>query len=451
LRFEPRLLFVFVLLFATLLSATPSPRAQSSSSTITTVYVSPTSTCCISNTPYKPGQTFSVSVNVSLASGEYLSSFDVRVNYTNYHSSYVQGVLDALSVDYSSNLFSSYEARGQTVVPAECINGISVLTTASGCSSDTIGQVHLTEVLLGQAKLAGPLIGQLFRIIFNVTGYGSSAIVPDSANVVNPTPDPSNPQEINPQFIPTLTKGGVFGNKGVVAFFNFQPSDASVSPAVLPNNQVSFDASGSFVSYNISSHIETYSWSFGDGSGVENVTISSNVHTFAQTGNYNVSLIVWDSKNAQGVFSRVVPVVPALGGLALTVEDQSGTTINGGVQVGLFNTSASPTPYTTKTINALGGVTFSRLAPGNYYVTFSGQGFLDRSKTERVIPGLTTGDAIRLARTPSSPDYSALIYGGAILAALGIFSSAIIYQKRKSARRSGKVKARASNTKNRRV
>jgi hypothetical protein len=433
------LLLVSALLLASLALATPSPHAQSQSQAVPTVYVSPLRTG-----PYQIGNQFSVSVYLNVTTGLYVSAFDVRLNYTNPHTSYVQGVLQSVSVDYSSNIFSSYYSKGEATVTAECINGISVLSSGSGCTGEVVGQVHLTEALLGQ-KLSGPLSGPLFSIQFQVTGNGTSTFALDKANIVNPTPDPSNPQ-INPQFIPVLTLAGVFGNTGVIAFFNFQPSapDLLISPAILPNHTILFDASGSFVSYNTSIPIVTYSWNFGDGSQAQNKTISSDTHTFALAGNYTVSLRVWDGKDPIGGLSRNISVVPALGALALTIADQSGTPQNGNVQVQLFNTSSSTTPFATKTINQLGGVMFKALSPGNYYLTFSGQGVVSSSKIENVIPGLTRTDTIFLSLVPPSPDYSGLIYAGAILGALGVFAGAIIYHKRKSARVSGKAKGGGS-------
>jgi hypothetical protein len=439
------LILLSAVLVISLFSATISVHAQLQGQTVSTVYVSPTSTCCGASGPYQAGNQFSVVVNLKIPSGLYVSAFDVRLNYTNPHTSYAQGVLNALSVDYSNNIFASYQARGEASVTAECINGISVLSTGSGCTGEIVGQVHLTEALLGQ-KLSGPLDGPLFSILFNVTGASNSIFVVDRADIVNPTPDPANPQVVNPQFIPVLTLAGVFGNSGVIAFFNFQPSpsDLLISPAILPNHTIPFDASGSFVSYNTSIPIVTYSWSFGDGSPTENKTISSDFHSFALPGNYTVSLKVWDSKNEMGQLGRRVSVVPALGAIALTVDDQSGTAQRGNVQVRVFNASSSPAPFVTRTVNQLGGVLFSSLSPGDYYLTFSGQGIVNSSKKETVIPGFTTTDTIYLSSTPPSADYAGLIYTGAILGAIGVFGGAIIYQKRKSRKRS--VKARGGTS-----
>jgi PKD domain len=297
--------------------------------------------------------------------------------------------------------------------------------------------------LLSQ-KITGPSSSlQLFSITFNVTGPGASRFFVDEANLVNPYGDPSNPQQLNPQFIPVLEEGGVFGNTGVVAFFNFQPSNPSVSPSILPNNPndpALFDASGSFVPNDTSDHIQTYSWNFGDGTTGVGVTVT---HVFREPENYTVSLTVYDSNGKMNETSRLVPVVPALGSITLTVEDQSGTAISGSVVVQLFNTSSSTTPFASQSPNEAGGVTFDSLTPHNYTLTFSGGGFEDASKTETVIPGWTTMDTIYLTQIPPSQNNSGLIYAGAIVAASGAFAGALIYQRRKRAKKLAKSQTSA--------
>lgn len=421
----PRVLFAASLLLLVLsFPGWPARSVQGTSPPTATVQVSPVGTCCkVFNT------IFSVNVLLMLPSGQEINGFDVRINYTNAFTSANPGILRALSVSYSSNVFSS---SGTVLV--DCIDDIAQ-QGANGCPSDDSsvpGQVHFVEGITGQT-LPGPVNGALlFTIDFKVEGVGSSIISVDRANLVNPHPDPSNPQLINPVFIPALKQDGVFGNKGVVSFFNFQTSDTSVTPSIIPNHAVSFDASGSFLGNGSSVSFRLYSWDFGDGSGVSNVTSGAmNTHIFRAPGNYTVSLTVWDQKNETGTVERKVDVLPALGNLSLKVEDERGTVMRGNVVVRVFNSSSFSTPFVKKTVNQDGSIQFNALAPSdNYYLTFSGDTVENSSKTESVLPGWTRLDTVFLTLKPPPADYSGIIYLGTILGGLAIVAGAIIYKKR---------------------
>ena len=437
-------LLVSALLVTSVLSAGLSVRALSTSQTISTVYISPTVTCCgAPSTPYHVNDEFSVNVSLSLSSGESINGFDVRVNYTNPHSGVAQGVLHPVSLDYSRNIFSSY----QTTVLEECIDGQSIPASAQGCTNDVLGQVRLGEFILGKT-LSGPLSGELFRILFQVTGYGNSTFVVDRADVVNPIPDQSNPSLIGPADIPLLKEAGIFANQGVVAFFNYQPQDTSVTPSLLPNQPVVFDASASFVPTNSSTHFREYLWDFGDGSTGSGETTP---HSFAAPGNYSVSLMVRNDENQTGSITRHVSVMPALGNLALTVEDTSGTLQRGNVQLRLFNSSSSAIPIFNQTSDGNGQANFNRLSPGNYYLTFSGHGIVSGSKLEKVIPGFTQQNTVFVSLVQTPPDYGLLIYLGTFLGAVAIVAAVLIIRNIRSARRSrGKAGRVVSGTARRR-
>src|SRR6267378_4038447 len=351
------LFLVFALIMACgLLGGSSFRVVNATGQSSSTISISPVQTCCgAPDRPLQTGESFSVGVNASILIGESVQGFDVRVNYTN---PYV--VLQATGIDYSSNVFSSHSNSGPLT---ECVDGISKIQNAAGCAGETLGQVHFTEAILGQA-LAGPFSGVLFRIIFQVSGPGSSIFVIDRSDISNPNPDPSNPQQFHFQLIPLVRNAGFFGNQGVVAFFNYQPQDASISPSLLPNQPVVFDASASFVPGNSSDHIRTYSWNFGDG-GKMNSTTPIMAHLFQTFGNYSVRLVVWDDKNVSGALVRQVSVLRALGNLDLTVADQSGTVQRGNVQVRLFNSSSSLTPFVSKPSNGAGHALFNGLTPGN--------------------------------------------------------------------------------------
>lgn len=433
-KISPILTLVFIFVLIGFFSNEPSLKAQTFDSTVSTVYVSPLTTCCGGmNAPYQPGDTFSVSVNLNLVAGQTINGFDVRLNYTKPHSGVQQGVLQALSIDYSGNMLSSYG----TTVPIQCVDGLPVPSTGSGCSDEGLGQVHLAELVLG-STLVGPITGTLFRITLKVWGSGTSLFAFDRANIPNPTPDPSNPSLINVQYIPMLKEDAVFGNSGVVAFFNFQPRDPTISTALLPNQPVIFDAGASFVPISASMSFRWYLWDFGDGTLVQNVTQPSTSHLFAFPGNYTVSLTVETSNNQFGSLARQASVLPALGSLALTVEDQLGTVQRGNVRVLAFNSSSFSRPFGNLTTDSSGHVLFNQLTPGNYYLTFSGIAIVSSSKTETVKPGMTSQDTVYLAMVPSPPDYRGIIYVSTILAGLAAVSAVILYQRAKSSRRSGK-------------
>jgi PKD domain len=434
LMLKASLLLLLALALLGIYSGSPSVRVHAASPSISVISIGPTVTCCKTlDHPYRVNDTFSVSVSLSISGGEAINSFDVRVNYTNPKS-----VLRALSIDYSNNLFSSY----QTDVPAICIDGISKLANAAACVSEDLGEVHLVEAVLG-TSITGPQVGTLFRINFQVIGNGTSTLLFDEANLLNPSPDPSRPQFFNPQFIPLLKKAGIFGNQGVVSFFDFQPVDTAISPSLIPNQPIAFDASASIVANNSSLGLRLFSWNFGDGTS-ENKTVASNTHIFQFPHNYTVSLTVWDAKNETGIFTRRVSVVPALGSLSLTVEDQSGNLQRGNVIVRIFNSSSSPFPFATRTTSQGGGVLIGQLTPGSYYLTFSGQGIVNSSKTENARPGWMTMDTVYLSMVPPPQDLSGLIYLGSILGGVGVVAGAIVYQKRKSSNRSGKSQLRGT-------
>ena len=408
--------------------------------TVSIVSISPVHTCCgTTNVPYRAGDGFTIDVILDLASGQSINGFDVRLNYSNPRTNSNPGTLQAQQngIVYSNNLFGS-----QGTVAVECIDGIVV---HGNCPNEDIGQVHLAEVVIGNT-VSGPQSGLLlFRVSFSVTGNGNSTFVPDRTNFSNPNPDPSNSQLLRPYYIPVLATAGVFGNTGVVAFFNYQPADTSITGALLPNQPVLFDASPSFVPSNSSMLIQSYSWNFGDGT--PGVTGPNPAHTFTQPGNYTVTLTVFDSKNNHGVLARRLNVVPALGSILLTVLDQMGTVHRGDIMVRVFNSSLSINPFKSKLIDNAGNVQFSGLSPGNYYLTFSGANVENSSKTEPVSAGLTKFDSIYLTTKSPVSDNSGLVYIGTILGGLGIVTAAIIYNKRGSLRKSrdyNRVKSRKS-------
>jgi len=435
------LLLVSIVMLLLSLPGWPARNVHALSQPVSTVQISPVGTCC-----RLINDIFDVKVMLLLPAGESINGFDVRVNYTNAYTPANHAVLQAKSITYSSNVFAS----GSGTVLVDCIDGTAV-QGSNGCPSDDapLGQFHLSEIITGQT-ITGPGSGLLFDVTFQVTGYGTSVFTIDRANLVNPHPDRSNPQLINPVLIPVIKEDGIFGNRGVVAFFNYAASDSSVTPTIIPNQPVSFDASPSFLGNGTTTSFRLYSWNFGDGSPVSNVTASAmNAWTFKASGNYTVSLTVWDSKNETGTIARKVQVFPALGGLSLIVKDQLGTVLRANVNVRVFNSSSSSTPFLAKTIDNAGGVQFSGLTPGgSYYLTFSGDTVENYSKTELVEPGLTTYDTVYMTMRLPPPDYSGLIYIGTILGGLGLVTAAIVYKTRSDRRKASRPPPRNVKAKN---
>ena len=413
------LLLAGLLVLAFTLPSRPVGIVHAQTLSASVIRIDPVGSCCVvKNAP------FTVNVDLDLAPGEIINGFDVRINYSNPYTNANPGGLQARSLNYDGNIFGSSGSVG-----IDCINGLEQ-QGGNGCGDDSLGQIHLQEVLIGKAATSG---GRLFSIAFLVGGPGPSVFSFDRANLVNPNGDPSNPQLIDPVFIPVVKQDAIFGNTGVVAFFNYQPHDTSVSPAILPNALIDFDGSASFVGNDTSIGIKSYSWDFG--SVCAPVSTAVGHCTFPEPGNYTVSLTVVDDRNESGSISRKVSVVPALGSIDLMLKDQLGNVLKQQVTVRVYNSTLSPTPFAT---NATGSeVVFKGLSPSSsYYVSFAGATVEDFSKTEIVRPGLTTLDSVYLTLKPPPADYSAFIYAGSLVAALGILTGAIVYQKRSSKNKS---------------
>ena len=432
-----------------LLLAQGMPRiAHGTNIQVSTVAISPVGICCGSpGSPYKVGDKFSVNVTANMPYGESMNAFDVRINYSNpYAAVPPHGVLHAISIITVGTLFSG--SSPQPLV--ECLDGISLISYGSGCPDDSLGQVHLSEGILGSG-ISGPTSGLLFTMTFNVTGTGSSTFTVDTANLANPNPDSSNPEPFNAHYIPVVKQDGIFANQGVIAFFNYQPASTLVAAAILPRAQVIFDASSSFVANNSTAKFWRYSWNFGDGTA-PTITSSANLqHAFILSGNYTVSLTVWDEENATGRITRTVPVFPMLGSVAVIVKSQVGEVL-GNIAVKIYNSSSSLSPIANLTTRTnLGLAQFNGLTPGNYFIVFSGQGYIPANKTEPVLPAWTTQDTVYLNSTPTPPnppDYSGLIYLGTIAAGVGAVAIVLVVQKRKSSRNDrGPRKKNQSNNK----
>ena len=418
-----------------LLLSVSSPRAffaVAQSSAVSRIYINPVAICCSGGAPVPAGTNVTFNVMLDLAAGQAFNGFDVRINYTNPFSNGPSGTMRVLDLNYSNNVFAS---RSPPPPDAYCVDGVSVLSNGGGCASDdspSPGQIHFAEGVIG-ASVQGPLTAALlFSITFGVMEFGTSQIYFDRWNLINP-------QNFNPVLVPLVTYSGIFGNQGLVAFFNYSPSDPTVSVFILPGQSTLFDASGSVDAVNSSLTPSNYSWNFSDGSGVLNTASPTVSHTFSVPGNYSVQLVVTDAGRT-GSITRIVSVVPALGKLFLTVLDQTGAPLRGNVMVEVFNSSFISTPFARKTIDNFGQVQFNGLIPGTYSVVLSGQTVIKSSRTETIGPGWTTRDTVLLTPVTPPPDYSWLVYVIPLVGGLGILTTVAVMRKRKSERSRSSVK-----------
>ena len=398
---------------------------------VSVVFVEPLKTCC-----KNVGDTFWVNVRVNLTSGASINLIDVRLNYTNvYNPNTRTGAIQAVpyqGINYTNNIFSGYS--GGPIY--ECVDGSPIID--QGCANDdfSIGQVHFGQVIIGSGLVSGPKTNVLlFGVLFKVFVNGTSIFSLDRTNLSNPNRDPSNPGLINPQPIQVITRAGVFGNKGLVAFFNFRPA---VPPAILPGpafGGVIFDGNASFNAVNLTRRIVQYAWSFGDGNSQSPSASPMATHVFGLPGRYPVELNATDDHGVEGSIIRRVTVLPALGNLTIRVRDLRGTVLTAGVQVRVFNSTLSSSPFFNETIDANGQVAFYGLLPSTYFLTFSGPSVVAYSKMENVTPGWTTQDSVYLTvipppPPPNNPDIASLIYLGTIIGGLGIITILLVRRRR---------------------
>src|SRR5438093_11278978 len=94
---------MLTLILVSIMSAGPPLRGQSSLQ-ISTVYISPITTCCTSpNVPYTTNSLFNIAVCLSLAAGQSINVFHVRINYKNPHTFFQTDVLKTITNEYSNN------------------------------------------------------------------------------------------------------------------------------------------------------------------------------------------------------------------------------------------------------------------------------------------------------------------------------------------------------------
>jgi hypothetical protein len=367
---------------------------------------------------------------LNLTAGESINEFEVRLNYSNFWNFGFtpNGVIRTASIDYSSNIFASVSPS----VLTECIDGIPV--DSQICQNDDIGPgwLHFQELAQGSGR-QGPITnGLLFSIIFTIKGNGTSIFSFDRITLLNPSLDSFGP---HPHFVQYTARTGVFSNKGIAAFFNFEPVSP---PAIVPGQPgVMFDATGSFDADQPSLTISNYTWTFGNDPPLSTSLLPKVQHVFAFPGNYPVRLVVAD-QSGRGNLTRTVKVLPNLGTLRLEVRDQLGIPMRGNVFVLLFNSTVSPSPFERAITSPAGVVLLANLVPGLYSIDFSGQNVVAGHRvTEKVIGGWETADTVYIIvdTPPVPPDYSGIVFIASILAGVTLFTVAIILKRRSDRRK----------------
>ncbi len=146
------LLLAGLLVLAFTLPSRPVGIVHAQTQSASVVRIDPVGSCCVvKNAP------FTVNVDLDLAPGEIINGFDVRINYSNPYTNANLGGLQARSLNYDGNIFGSSGSVG-----IDCINGLEQ-QGGNGCGDDSLGQIHLQEVLIGKAATSG---GRLFSIAF---------------------------------------------------------------------------------------------------------------------------------------------------------------------------------------------------------------------------------------------------------------------------------------------
>ena len=403
-----RLALILLLLVSVALFSTQLPRpARALTGDQSVLYISPGSTSTAkplgSSTP-----SFSVNVNLNLSSTDTIGAYDI---YMSYNSS----VLKATGL-VPGNLF-----------PPDRVFNVSycVGEVGYGCGGlDSSYTVHWASAYLDGERF-GPLSRTVFSVQFSVLRTGHSFLELFSDVIYGAVDSSGVPPEVV-----HVTWNGVYTNNGLQAFFN-------VAPAILLiNNPIYFDASTSFNPDNLSLSYRSslyYSWDFGDGNRGNGLSVP---HTYSSARIYNVNLVVTDSYGATSAVSRGVIIVPALGGLKISVKDMNGNDIPQSVTLKLFSGSSLLRTLTRHAGDATPFV-LSGLAPGLYRLDFSGSGITPASKQENVVAGLTRADIVYLTvqtvtRSGSSDDVWVYLFLGSMASVLVVGTVSIIPKRLKS-------------------
>ena len=402
-----RLALILLLLVSVALFSTQLPRpARALTGDQSVLYVSPGSTSTAkplgSSTP-----SFSVNVNLNLSSTDSVSGYDIYMSYND-------------SVLKATGLFA-----GDLFPPDRVINASYCITDVGyGCGGlDTVNTVHWSVAYV-DGSLSGPLSRTVFRVQFSVLRTGHSFLQLFS-DTINGAVDSSG---IPPDVV-HVSWNGVYTNNGLQAFFN-------VAPAILLiNNPVYFDASTTFNPDNSSLAYRSslvYIWDFGDGMPGIGVTVR---HTYSSSGTYNANLLVTDYYGRTSSVSRIVTIVPALGGLRIGIKDMSGNDIVQSVTLKLYS-GYSLMNVLTRHAGDTTPFVMSGLAPGIYRLDFSGSGITPASKQENVVAGVTKADIVyltlqTLTHSGGGSDLWVYLFFGSVVSVLVVGTVSLIPKRLK--------------------
>jgi hypothetical protein len=297
----------------------------------TTIAIDPTATIDTART----NSMIQITVNVTNAPP--INGFEVTIAYQ-----FKPWVLKAASLDYSTNVFSSFSSQD---IINYCLDGNNPSGNTGLCNqpSDVAGSTSFGMTILA-GLTANHTSGSLFIITFNVntTAPVFSQIQITQAIMSNGQVDKTG----KPQVIPFKTSDGYYTSRkcGLVAC---APASAAFtwSPQIPKQGQViTFNGSASRPSTGES--ITDYNWVFGDTSGTRpyfdscsiagNCTNSTASYLYAVSGAYPVTLKITDSAGIHA--SKTIQVV----------------VINAEVDVGIESLGVQPQP-----INVLPGVVFT--------------------------------------------------------------------------------------------
>ena len=382
------------------------------------IYIQPVQ---IGGPGYKPSSTFWVNVMANVTASDTINTYDVILNYSNYPT-----IVPTERINFTGNIF---QGKSSSIV-TECVDSIVIVNECTGISQ---GATHILEAISGDT-VSGVQGGLLFSAEFQVQRNGTSLLSLGRADLINPY-GTGNPSIIDTVYVHLVSTEGIFANRGLVAFFNYLPS---YSPAILPGEQILFDARGSFNASSSGIGIAGYSWNFSDMSPLGAGVATS--HAFSSTGTHNVTLTVTSSMGGHVMTtSRSVMVVPALGQLVLRLAESRDRRLPSNIQVQIFNSTTFALPFQTGASNTSNIVVFQNLQPGNYFFKFSASGIQDHSDSATVYAGLTTTHTVYLELTPAPPppppSYGYLFYLVPLLGGLGVASVLIVRKARLISRR----------------
>lgn len=157
--------------------------------------------------------------------------------------------------------------------------------------------------------------------------------------------------------------------------------------------------------------IESWVWSFSDGSSVPSATASK---TYAAVGTYSATLTVRDNDGASASAVTTVSVIPAIGSLAGTVTSEGQPLAGATVAVAGLTT----------TTDGLGAYSMASIPATAYPATFSKSGYASQTVTVTISHQQTTTKSVSLVREvgtlSGTVKYGTLPIAGASVSVAGL-------------------------------